>query len=189
MRLYMVFILSLLFVSCKSEEPTLEQEITLDTSVIMPLKVGNTWLYRTVILDTSGNVLSTVHDTVAIVRDTTIGQERWLVNNLGSHYTNRTDGLWGTIQSGSQPIQFVHLAKYPASTNERYPMDPNLYYWHWIRVLSVDSVATVPLGQFRSYVYESGALGSLFYVPGLGQIMNLRDGGLSRRELLAVHVN
>jgi hypothetical protein len=61
----------------------------------MPLAIGNRWVYRR----PSGS--GSVTDSIVIVRDTTIGGEKWFISSIGIRYVNRADGayIWHFIDS------------------------------------------------------------------------------------------
>ncbi len=49
-------------------------------NVIMPLAIGNTWIGRLTKIDSVGNTLSVIYDTLKIIKDTLINGETWYVD-------------------------------------------------------------------------------------------------------------
>lgn len=50
-----------------------------ETSVIMPLKIGNYWVYKVTELNDDGTTKSTGYDTTYVIKDTLINGEKWFL--------------------------------------------------------------------------------------------------------------
>jgi hypothetical protein len=161
-----------------------------DTSVIMPLKVGNMWIDRMSEYDPTGALTSTSFDTVTIISDDVIGNEHWFRNNQSVWRTNRSDGSWVRIDG----IDIWLAMKYPAAVLDTFHTD----YWQetlengeagpqyitYLLVTSIDTAITVPAGTFHCYSYKAmgayldgsplpdsmGATGQYFCSPGRGLV-------------------
>jgi hypothetical protein len=165
-----------IFNGCKKDD----NPVTAGTGgVIMPLKVGNFWFYEEISLDTAGIIIGA--DTVGfmVMRDTTIGGEKWYFIGVDSTaremLANRTDGLWyARLRSGSDSGSPAFLyAKYPATVNYTWPLPDTTTK----KVVSVDTslaLSTIPDTTFRCYLYGTIANGSAvpslfsFFPPGIG---------------------
>jgi len=161
------------------------------SSMIFPLAVGNWWVIHTTNYDTTGAVYSTRQDTIRILRDTTINNERWFIGY--GILTNRVDGLYD-YQPGSVS---------PASLELKYPVSvPNDWVYRGIpmKILAVNDTLTVPAGTFVCHYYRSGYDGITyndeFYSPEIGLVKRecynpLAGGGVYKYleyELVAYQV-
>jgi len=160
--------LGFLAASCKEEsvEPTASNPGT-----IVPLKVGNQWVYNIAELDYTGRVISESHDTLSIVNSTTIGTETWFEDNAGILQTNRADGRW--LMSGSPYL----TEKYPAKLNDAYVVMDSLTGIS-ARVRGVSETVVVPKGTFSSYIYrwtrisDGDPVADFWYVPNVGLVQS-----------------
>lgn len=148
--------------------------------VIMPLAVGNMWVYSVSYQDT----LHFYHyeDTILITRDTVIGGESWYVDQRGYHYANRSDGLY--LLNNGQPVLAL---KFPANINDSFPSPfviPGPPY-EPIRNLVVQSTSqsvTVPKGTYTCIVYRTpddpafpAGYADYRYCPNVGLIQYYKD--------------
>ncbi|WP_299986163.1 hypothetical protein [uncultured Pontibacter sp.] len=78
--------LSLCFSSCDKEEEIEPVEI------IMPLQVGNEWVYDVIDYNTDGDVLTTSSFRRQVVKDTLISKTTWYILSNGSIVRNDRDG-------------------------------------------------------------------------------------------------
>ena len=137
---------------------------------IMPLTIGNHWIRKTAVFDTSGTAIATVYDTVRVLRDTLIDNKKWyVVFNYDGEYIlqNKSDGLW-LFWSGGGALQY----KYPANSGDSYRYFANT---DPTRVLSTDSIITLSSVSFHCYVYYTFFMqptvnGKMFefYSPNVG---------------------
>jgi hypothetical protein len=181
----LLFILSVSIFGCKkdSNNPT---EPPKTTSVgFIPLAVGNQWIWRYTYYDTAGHALYTHYDTLTILSDTSIANEKWYLAPWLAEFsfgTNRSSGFWvwgqaRTIQVGSQPAMWY---KYPCSIGDRYYLGVSVADTSYpIAVLDTSAQVVVPLGTFRCYKYLFGNpspgteryLGIVYISPGEGEIL------------------
>lgn len=149
-----VLIITLLAVSAfvsSCKENTATSIDTAENSQIIPLEIGNQWIYKNVYYDSAGTPTLNVLDTVTIIKDTTISGEKWfrLQGSVGYSYDviHRADGYY--YYGGGAILQY----KYPANLNERYqtyiatPTDTMV-------VASFNSITTVQAGTYTCYQYN-----------------------------------
>ncbi|PKV75427.1 hypothetical protein [Pontibacter ramchanderi] len=79
--------LSLCFFSCDKEV-----EVAQPVEVIVPLQVGNEWVYKVIDYSSDGDVLSTTSFRREVVKDTLIGKQTWYILNNGMIVRNDKDG-------------------------------------------------------------------------------------------------
>lgn len=117
--------------------------------VLMPLKIGNTWKYQNLSLDSNGVVMHTDTSMFSIVRDTTIGTEKWYFIGTASFafelLTNRSDGLWYMFL-GETPTLF---AKYPATIGDGWTGLSG----QRVQLAATNVGVTVPAGTYSCNVY------------------------------------
>ena len=146
---------------------------------IVPLKIGNQWVYENISYDTLGQLITTVLDTVTIAKDTTMSGEQWfrLVGSVGYSFdvTNRANG-YNYFFNGA-----ILQYKYPVALNERYQTfvaTPN----DTMVVSSLNALTSTPLGTFTAYKYDR-------YVPGRASIRQtswvMPNQGIIKEELYA----
>ena len=115
--------------------------------VIYPLSVGSKWNIRETKYDTSDIPTSNFTFQTQIYRDTIISNERWFTaDNQGVFwYSNRLDGLY-SFDHDQQPFMFY---KYPAAKGDSYiRLDDSIF------IKSVDSMVSVPAGNFSCILYQ-----------------------------------
>ncbi len=151
---------------------------TNDSSVIIPLAVGNSWQYATYRFRSSNSDSIYNIDTVVnnIIREIILNNEKWFI---GGHeefaLTNRKDGLWmiEEIGDGVFPVESASLFfKYPTTVGDE---------WHWpsikdtIRTAGINELIVVPGGTFKCIDYQvkystPNNYRSLLFAPNVGQI-------------------
>jgi hypothetical protein len=142
-------VILLLNLSCGNSDDELSVSTPGVPNVILPLQVGNTWIYQRSSFDTQGSIIAQDTLTQRIARDTLISGERWYIweTPFGlSMGTLRSDGYWTYV--GGEPALALH---YPASRNETYKLTESGPVVH---VLAVDTLITVPFGTFACIAYE-----------------------------------
>ncbi len=158
---------------------------------IIPLARGNLWVRSTSGWDSAGHPTVGMTDSLRIVGDTVIDNERWFLFNPHTSATNRSTGFY--LLSGITPVQYL---KYPASTGDSYP-----YGADTITVASLDTGITVTAGTFSCIRYEfrnNGFVhGCIFASPHNGMVRMVwysrSDGGriylAQKTDLLSLHLN
>jgi hypothetical protein len=120
--------LSVVLVACDSGE---EGQPPPDPVVLFPMEVGAQWVMSYTLTDSTGQVFQTRVDTLAISRDTLIGNERWFYLELvdfGSilpreqgYFANRSDGVYRLVprDDGSlQPALYYPSTAEPGDSHE-----------------------------------------------------------------------
>jgi len=160
-KIILIVLFSLLVVGdCKKRivDSELEQS-PIDSTTIMPLKIGNIWSYKVTRLDISRNVDTVLTYHRILTSSIIINNERWYDDSGGYIYTNKPGGLWKAINDDTN-----YFALYPAKVNDKFPI--------WLDtavVISTDSLIEVPAGKYRCYVYKA-SYSTRFFSPGIGLI-------------------
>lgn len=126
---------------------------------ILPLAVGNRWVYDVTVSDSLGEIQFQFVDSNAVDRDTLINGERWYIimrgnTNLGLG-ANRMDGYWARNLPPWDSLTISDVgpaylaAKFPAALGETFLNIDNLI----TKVLSTDTTVEVPAGSFSCYKY------------------------------------
>jgi hypothetical protein len=162
---------------CKKDDNPVNTDTV--TGALMPLKIGNFWVFETTYYDTSGSIMGVDTTGFMVVRDTTINNEKWYFIGFDSTakemISNRSNGLWyARLASGTDSAIAPYLyAKYPASVNYSWLLSDSSK----VKVMSIDTslaLPTIPDTNFRCYLYghiEKGATRSLYFkfiAPGIG---------------------
>lgn len=137
-----------------SESTDSNDDNNTETRQIVPLAIGNMWVYTS-----SGVEEGTPYqrsDTLEVLDDTTVNGETWYkasfhTSGAGDAFllTNRSDGLWQWyIYSGKNQEM---LAKYPAITNDAWTLlDGSSKV-----IVNVDTLVSSGPGPFRTVHYEN----------------------------------
>ena len=135
---------------------------------LVPLAVGNQWIYETTTTDSTGKS-STKSDTTRITRDTTIQGEKWFFfNNDVAPTVSRTDGVYSWDPKTNTARIFV---RYPGTVGSSYERGSQRY-----TISSINTTVSVPAGDFACYqvtVTDQNAprlLGTISIAPGIGTI-------------------
>jgi len=153
---------------------TTDNPVPPDSLVLMPLAVGNQWIYRVYATDTL-HTYELYDDTITIVRDTMIEAIQWFLDQDDKLYANFADGLYGTTVGDTIGL----LIKYPVALNNIFTsgLIADGYYPSprpkTLTVTQLDKIYTVPPGTFTcieySQVSESWSYYSdLFYYYAVG---------------------
>jgi len=169
------------FLGCKDDNIV---EPPIDTSVIVPLKVGNTWTYQFTMSDSLGNVWASFSQSTSIVSDTIISGRQTYVFSSGDFFWNDDTGFWA--QTSGKPPSLVY--KYPANVGESYGLLNT--------VICKDSTINTPKGSFKCYGYTFGIANS-YVAPGIGVIkteyfQNRSNGStylFQKEELINYQIN
>jgi hypothetical protein len=177
-------------------------------SVIMPLKLGNTWIGRTTRTDANGTVVSVTYDTLKIVREVRIDSKIWYETNTDELLRNDQQGLHWKLESWDDCNCL--RAKYPAMPADTFgTTSANVLVNNdvaearlFTQVVSRDTVISVPLRTVASYHYRrrvesadpSKPIDAVmiqeheFFAPNVGPVRRTgRDG--SYWELVEVIIN
>lgn len=175
--------------SCKDNSVDAELPSKLDG--IVPLATGNVWARYTDSWDSAGHPAVQLIDTLSILGDTVIKNERWFLFNHYTHATNRSSGFY--LLSGATPVQYL---KYPVSLGDGY-----LYGSDTVRVAHLDTVITVTAGTFSCLRYEftyNGFVDIILYAAPHKGIIRFETFGRTaggttylrqQTDLASVHLN
>ncbi len=187
MKKYLLLVFCLGIISCKSSTDTGTQNQT----VIMPLAIGNTWIYLDNGYDSNGHLfVPSTYDTLLISDTITYGKDiLYKPQNRLIYYTNKANGLW--VRYDLAPSEEIFFAKYPAKdgdifrrdslivTKESSPDPLGLTIGNFIVSSTTESV-TVPAGTFVCYKYNADYYDTTshqlvdrvnsFYAPNVGRI-------------------
>lgn len=165
-----------------------------DTTVIMPLAIGNRWIYEVSQFDSvAGEFIPARVDTFEVTGDTLIEDKVWyIVSNMipdGGRIINLEGGLW-QYRPGTETFLFL---KFPVNEGAEYPtkIGPSMVK---NRVTGVDLRLTVPAGMFTCYKYSQfirppGVTIDYYFQPGVGGIRMCVYSGdglipISRHDLI-----
>lgn len=165
-KYFLIFLL--LTTGCKSnkDNPVTPEEKTF----IIPLNVGNQWLGKAELIDTSGSIFSTSFLGKTIVgninQDSTTFHIFQMDNGLQFFCMNTDSGFVYNF-SGRNSLQY----KYPAKVGDKFSIALNAYR----EVISIDTTITTEYGQYRCYHYRLRFTDVNFYTeeflsPGYGYI-------------------
>jgi len=145
-----------------------------ESSVIIPLKIGNYWIYRVTVL----NKPDVKIDTLTVTKDTLIRGEKWYIINHSLWHDfkwvlqNKTNGLYAVINENSSGL----FLKYKAIKGEIYASFSSK---DTAMVSSINEKIKTQAGEFNCYFYASKkddgkSSGNGYYMsPGIGMIKTL----------------
>ena len=141
--IYTILIISIFINSCKDNITSPSTKI----EGILPLAVGNTWVYQIV----AG---WTEIDTMKVVRDSLIGDERWYairhrLTTWDEFYTNRNDGLYLLSPYQTSPPTAYRYYKYPSSVGDSSVINGGIV----VKLVSNSDTVKVNGQQFICYTY------------------------------------
>ena len=170
-----ISLLIILIISGCAKEPT---SPTIDETVIMPLKVGNSWTYKYTKFYTTGEEGESSQYTISILYDSVYKGERcykpYFISSQNDtapiFYLYRNDGLY---LLWIEKAEYILAFKFPVIKGDKYAFGADT-----IRVESIDTNYTVPAGTFKciKYVRESYYENKIhdllisYYCPGIGEI-------------------
>ncbi|WP_242918402.1 TapB family protein [Pontibacter liquoris] len=119
---------------------------------VVPLQVGNKWVYQVTAYDTSGSPLSTSSFIRSVLKDTIIQKSTWYILNNGSIVQNSAEGYVYYNTAGKQPVLIYQGPDYGGiGYMYKYPQ-----YDLWVlttRTNKLNTVATAA-GTFDSYLFK-----------------------------------
>jgi len=141
------------------------------TNVIVPLKLGNSWMYSATSYDENGVGYAWLPYTLELLQDTILNNETcYFIGGERTLVVNRYDGLWG-FDLGTIP-QYLVL-KYPSSEGYTYSTGSEREYT--ITVHNRDTSVAVASGRYSCYLYlarhVSGSEIQAFVAPNTGIVM------------------
>jgi hypothetical protein len=126
---------------------------TTQSDVLIPLKVGNIWIYQGNFVDT---LKSNLLDTIYVKQDTVINGEIWFYcYNVGilTLMTNRNDGVYFMRTDTNNNLIIKMCYKYPANIGDEWTFDINAPSTK-ITLLSKNDTTTIKGSKFICYKYQ-----------------------------------
>lgn len=139
-----------------------------ESNDLIPLKVGNLWIYKSEKFDNDGNPANSIYSYMSVLADTTIDGIKYSLrngNNRGEFCMNNNDGF-NIYMKGQSPILDL---KYPVKLNETFLRRNHDTTF----VTSMDEKVEVAAGKFTCIKYEtlSGSSKLIYHVcPNVGII-------------------
>lgn len=182
------FVLTLLvgsFLSCS--DPVSSPPESEPASSIRPLTIGNQWFGTRERYGQAG-MIETYHSTATVVGDTTVSDTLWFEIFHETDDTSQFAFTWSSyLRDDSvgqwEAMSFAHpatlLAKYPANALDSFPLYVGAFDTIVpLVVTSIDTILTVPAGEFSCYNYSYTILAnwddtitvSYWFSPGVGMI-------------------
>ncbi|MBM2816357.1 MAG: hypothetical protein HW421_3119 [Ignavibacteria bacterium] len=191
-RAVLLSLLIILFVtSCKNPEELDDNlRITpLTGSVIMPLNIGNTWIYKVTEMDTVSGQTTNYFDTITITEVYTFSNEKWFGTNKNLLFANKPAGM---MQREGKHFSYADSSflyyKYPSKTGELYPLPSFIENGDSFaisrEVSSNNEIINTPAGSYDCYKFTDNLLDTknlfrykpwrvLFLAPNIGLISTL----------------
>jgi hypothetical protein len=114
-----------------------------ESNGIIPLAVGNQWIYSLNAYDTTGNIKISTSSTYQVMGDSVNSGVRWFrISNF--YCTNKNLGLFSS--------DGLLALKYPTFVPDSFYVNATVGYIH---VISIDTMITIPLGTYHCYAYAS----------------------------------
>jgi hypothetical protein len=168
----MLFVLSGFLLSCTEDDKLVDPPGEGD-NLIIPLDVGNYWIYE-VTIASNGIVHSRGEEQLEVIDQVFMENAFWfqLSNSqllLGELYANTAVGLETSRQGGTSQM----LLKYPAELEDEYTLNEGSGMEYSVTVLGADELITVPGGSYECYYYlfeHDKVWYNGFFYPGVGLI-------------------
>ena len=139
-------------------------------SALMPLNIGNSWVYRNTETDEMDSVFADYATSIDIKYDTLIKGEKWYDIEGQVWFSNRSDGLWQRTGNSE-----VLAYKYPAKKGDTFSVKFSASVpLEKATVMNVDTVITTKAGSFHSlcYKYEEPGQAVYFWIaPKAGLVL------------------
>lgn len=144
LRNFTLFCLSLFLFSCEKEE------VIEPVEAIIPLQVGNEWVYDIIDYNTDGAVLSTSSFRRQVVKDTLIHKTTWYILNNGMIVRNDKDGyVHYRKDAGEQYITYPSPEMSGIAYGYQYPS-----YTLWIYHRRTAGLVALPDSKYASQALE-----------------------------------
>jgi hypothetical protein len=168
MKRIWIYLFALIFFSCDHSTNPITAENSTST-VIMPLKIGNKWIFENTDFDSTGAVVRTYVDTLAIIGEMMVDEQRWFIANEDCIVRNSAEGLCSALLVGGKISNMSLVAKFPGSTGDKWNYGYNM-------IASSDILVNVPYGDFHCFRYEGemhleDAPSISYLAPGIGILL------------------
>lgn len=141
--IFFTFTLTLFFTSCKNVDNPVIPNALPD---LLPLQIGNWWAFQRTNYDSTGKGYATFMDTMKVLRDTIIQNERWFITNYHGIWRNAKDGV--CYRDSFHNTSIVYL--YPLNENDMFVMDGSI-----VKVISTNEKLITPFGEVSCYHYQA----------------------------------
>ncbi len=172
-KLKILFFLSIVVsLSCCSDSPTKPAQKT----EIVPLSVGNVWIYQNYKLDSNGTIIKEYYDTLRVIKDTIIDGTIWY-----TYYAPSGDLWFQNNVNGSRDYSILHptwdlncaIYKFPGKAGDEFlNSGPGSK-----KIDSTDAIYITKIGSFKCFKYidnYSFGKGADYYVsPGIGLVSRI----------------
>ncbi|MBU0982599.1 MAG: hypothetical protein KKA42_01930 [candidate division Zixibacteria bacterium] len=155
---------------------------------IVPLEVGNRWVYRVFTYPAGGDPIESTDSIVIVSKDTT-GDETVYRTHVGEVMAERASGLWF---ARSESDSLTLLFEYPTFIGAGWPFGP-AFEWY-VTVVGTRTPVQVPTGNYNCYVYvRSEAVAvpreweKFYVVPDVG-IVQYQKLDSTQTEILELRV-
>ena len=160
-----ILVVSTEFACTESSNPCVPKRTS---GPLVPLVVGNQWVYHVITFDEQGNITSnSTYDTNRVISDTLIQGERWFFYyGLFEYCVNRSDGLWVRGYLTPDSLTDYLAYKFPGEKGDTNILSSNV-------IVSTDTVISTEYGCFHTYEYvvdDAGIQAHNFFAPGIGLI-------------------
>ena len=179
-----VVVLVVLCASCKKDASPTEAAVV---APLLPLNIGNFWIYNVDQIDSEGHTTPMLIDTTRVSRiDTIRGKIVYSGRGLYPQIFTKTDGYYSTYYGEPD----ILLLKYPCLRGDSFSsgliVGPGFPYGY--TVVSVDTLIATPAGSFYCIAYRH-RLGMEFYAPGVGRVLSMRTSEHNRSILRSFTVH
>jgi hypothetical protein len=161
----LIIILPMIILFLLSCNDNTTNQTVADTSTIIPLKTGNTWIMKITKYDSAGAVTGFSGDTIIVKNDSMYNNEKFYfvyehisenqnANRMGA--INRSDGFHYLIfyeVQGNITVLDYFMYNYPAKPGDTFTANEAT-----TTVIKTDTVINNSLGSFKCYVYKIEAM-------------------------------
>ena len=153
---YLLFVIvaGLFVASCSDESSSTEPSGNEPSTDIMPLEVGNEWVYKNLSYDELGSVSGESLDTLKLIQELTVADYKYYKTQYGEESFNfiglKDDGLYRLNEAGEE---IYMVAKYPCVVGDVYEQLDE-YASKTFTVLAVDELVETPAGSFKTIKYH-----------------------------------
>jgi|GEM_PF-4498743 len=143
---------------------------------IVPLSVGNVWIYQNRKLDSNGTIIKEYFDTIRVIKDTIIDGTRWYTYFEPSSdlwYQNDEYGYRNYTILYPTWYHYYALYKFPGKSGEEFEGFGRK------KIDSTDAIYITKIGSFKSFKYidndkySFGKFADYYVSPGIGLVCRI----------------